>query len=242
MAVFVGLTYIIHFFLDWHWVWYLHPLSILISIGGGFLYYKYREENRNSPTQEIKYKYFVSLEKNSGTKEYFDSENEKIIDELYDSISAIMHDKFAANINFFNSEVNHYKNEEQTNTYMDYSKNVNISNSPGAIANVAEYMENVSNHVNQNLNPSTAPDEIKELVKQLMEQIANISPGIDSSKAELMGKDVKALSDEVASPQPRKSWYKLALEGIKETATTIGEVAKPVLEIVTKLMPLLLLG
>jgi hypothetical protein len=134
---------------------------------------------------------------------------------------------------------------KETITYMtnnDYSKNININNSPGAIANMADYMENVTNHVNQNLNSSTAPNEVKELVKQLAEQIAVISARIDQPKAELMGKDVKTLSEEMANPQPRKSWYKVALESIKETATTIGEIAKPVLDIIGKLSPLLLIG
>lgn len=135
---------------------------------------------------------------------------------------------------------------KETITYMtnnDYSKNVNIgSNSQVGIVNIADYMENVTNSVNQNLNSSTAPDEIKELVKQLTEQIAALSSLVDQPNVENMGKDVKTLSEEIASPQPRKSWYKLALEGIKDTATTIGEVAKPVLDIIAKLSPLLLIG
>ena len=39
---------------------------------------------------------------------------------------------------------------------------------------------------------------------------------------------------------PRKKWYEASLEGIKETALAVGEIAKPVLTIAEKLSQLLL--
>jgi hypothetical protein len=55
-----------------------------------------------------------------------------------------------------------------------------------------------------------------------------------------MARDAEALLKEATSSQPRRRWYEVSLEGLKEAAKNIGEIADPVLGIVQKLMPLLL--
>ncbi|MCF0065682.1 hypothetical protein MUK70_11425 [Dyadobacter chenwenxiniae] len=133
----------------------------------------------------------------------------------------------------------------QTAVYMtqnDNSKHINVhnENSPGAITNVADYMADVTNHVNQQLGSANSPTELKELVIQLSERIAALSSDIDTKTAETLGKDVKALSEELASTTPRKSWFSMAIESIKNVVVPLGEIAKPVLETIAKLTPLLL--
>lgn len=116
----------------------------------------------------------------------------------------------------------------------------NVTNSPGAIATVGKYISDVTATVSQQLETSSASDEVKNLMKQLSEQIAAIDPSVNPAKVEQMGKDLKALGEEMAGAEPRRRWYELSLEGIKEAATAIGEVAKPVVDIVAKLLPLLI--
>jgi ferredoxin len=115
-----------------------------------------------------------------------------------------------------------------------------IASGQGNIFNIAEYMSGITNTVNQNVSNSASSDEVKELTKKLAAQIAEISPKIDPSISQQMGSDAKVLSEEMTKPHPRKPWYEISLNGIKEAATLVGEVGKPILEIVDKLLPLLL--
>jgi hypothetical protein len=129
-------------------------------------------------------------------------------------------------------------NVERGATYVEKSVTTNVTGH-GNIVNVADFMSNVTNTVNQQLTQSAAPDDVQALIKQLVKQIEEIATKIEPQKTQQLGADVEALTKEVTSPQPRKKWYELALESIKETATTIGEVGKPILDTVKTLAPLL---
>ena len=63
---------------------------------------------------------------------------------------------------------------------------------------------------------------------------------VNPTKIQQMAGDLKTLSDEMVKAEPRRKWYELSLEGIKEAAKAIGEIGKPVIETVTKLIPLLI--
>jgi len=125
----------------------------------------------------------------------------------------------------------------------DLNMNQNITTSGiGNIVNVAEYMANVSNSVNQNVNKSQSSGEVKELIKLLMDRIATASSSVDRNIAKQMGDDVKVLSEEINRPEPRKKWYEFTLKSIKEAAEAIGEVGKPILETALRLLPILMGG
>jgi len=127
---------------------------------------------------------------------------------------------------------------------MDRSVHItaHVVNSPGAIANVAEYMSDVTSHVVQHVNESDESEEIKRLVKQLAEQISAIDPSVNPEKVKDMGDDLTTLSNEMAKSKPRRRWYEVSLEGIKEAALAIGEVGEPIVKTVTMLMPFLVVG
>ena len=124
---------------------------------------------------------------------------------------------------------------------MDRSTHITnqVTNSPGAIANVAQYMSDVTSSVTQQVDGCAASDDIKELVKELAERIAAIDSSVGPEQAKQMARDLKTLSEEMAKSQPRRKWYELSLEGIKEAAVAIGEIGKPIVETVTRLTPLL---
>jgi hypothetical protein len=129
-----------------------------------------------------------------------------------------------------------------TTTHTDHSTHITsaINNSPGAIANVAQHMAHVANQVTQQVNESAMSEDVKQLVKQLTEQIVAIDATVNPTKVQQMAGDLKTLSDEMVKAEPRRKWYELSLEGIKEAAKAIGEIGKPVIETVTKLIPLLI--
>lgn len=126
---------------------------------------------------------------------------------------------------------------EEGGTYVE--KNVTVSGQ-GNIVNVADYMSNVTNTVNQTLSQSSAPAEVQELVKTLTKQIEELANKIDPATTQQMGSDVETLSKEIASAKPRRKWYEVSLEGLKEAAEAVGELGKPILQTIKALSPLLL--
>jgi hypothetical protein len=125
------------------------------------------------------------------------------------------------------------------NLVLDKSINLNQSGT-GNIANIAEFMSNVTNNVNNNLEKSQTSEDVKALIKQLTDQIKDISSRADPKTTQRMASDLQTLSSEVAQPEPRRAWYELSLKGLKEAAEAVGSIATPIVATVTKLMPLLL--
>jgi len=124
-------------------------------------------------------------------------------------------------------------------TYVEKAVTINQSGT-GNILNVAEFMNNVTNTVNTNLAESKAGDEVKALIKELNDQIAKVGQAADPKLTQQMGQDLQTLSAELAQPEPRRKWYELSLDGIKEAAEAVGEIAGPVVKTVQKLALLLL--
>ena len=93
------------------------------------------------------------------------------------------------------------------------------------------------------LQESSLEDETKQLLEQLLTAVTAVNKQVAPDKvdeAEAMVRDAKALVDEATSAKPRRRWYEVSVEGLKEAANNIGEIADPVLDIVKKLLPLLL--
>ena len=118
-------------------------------------------------------------------------------------------------------------------------KQVNVSGT-GNVVNVAEYMSNVTNTVNNNLAESNADQEVKKLIDDLAGEIERIADKIDPVQLKKMGKNIEALSNEVASEEPEQRWYEVSIEGLKDAAQAVGAIADPVFSIVKKLSALLL--
>jgi len=90
---------------------------------------------------------------------------------------------------------------------------------------------------------SEIDENVKTLLDQLLKAVTEVSKKASEDKAaeaETMARDVEALVKEAASSKPRRKWYQVCLDDLKQVATGVGEIAVPVLEIVNKLSPLLL--
>ena len=86
-------------------------------------------------------------------------------------------------------------------------------------------------------------NDLKTQLDQLLKTINEISKKATPEQIETtqkMAQDAETLVKEAASSNPRRRWYELSLEGLKEAATSIGEIASPVLKIVKEIGPLLL--
>jgi hypothetical protein len=90
---------------------------------------------------------------------------------------------------------------------------------------------------------SNLDDETKKLLQQLLTAINEVNKNAAPKQVETaksMVREAVDLINEATGPKPRRKWYEVSIEGLKQAAANIGEVAMPVLEIVGKLTPLLL--
>lgn len=117
-----------------------------------------------------------------------------------------------------------------------HTKTINIGSGStiNAPVTIADHLERSFNTLQQ------AHDnrELTELMRQLLQQIAQAAEAAPDEVG-AMASDAEVLSKEIASGNPRRKWYELSLQGIKDAAEALGEVGKPILETAGKLLPLL---
>lgn len=85
---------------------------------------------------------------------------------------------------------------------------------------------------------SEAPDDVKDLLRDLGKSVASMTERLPNEKAEEVARDLDALTSEATSSAPRRRWWELSVESIRQVATTIedaAEVGKPVVDVLTRL-------
>jgi hypothetical protein len=113
-------------------------------------------------------------------------------------------------------------------------RSVNITNSNiNAPVVIADTIQNAFNTVEQ----SGLEDQLKETLQQLIKAVTEISNSIPQDQAQSMANDVEALSKELTTSK-RPSTVQRILGDIRDTATTVGQIATPVLDLIGKLSPL----
>lgn len=120
----------------------------------------------------------------------------------------------------------------------EQSIKIGDNNTIGGSVVAAEKIENSFNRLQE----SKANDEVKTLLEQLLSEIQALNAKVPSTQAQQltdMAGDVETLMTETGRETPRPKQYQLSLEGIKEAAVTLGDIAKPVLAVAEKLAPLL---
>ncbi len=122
-----------------------------------------------------------------------------------------------------NIYANHYtEDKSMSKTSVKIGNNNTIHGSVVA----AEKIEKSFNSLQQ----STAAPEVKELLTQLLNEIKALNAKVpDSQEIKDISEDAETLINESNRESPRKKQYEFSLEGIKNTATTLGDIAKPVL-------------
>lgn len=107
------------------------------------------------------------------------------------------------------------------------------------VANTGSIKGNVTNTVNL-VDKSDQPDEVKELIKKLADQVQQIDPAVEPTEVKRLNRHLDDLGKEISSEEPDPQRYQISLDGLKKAAEAIGEIARPVVETVTALLPLLL--
>lgn len=99
----------------------------------------------------------------------------------------------------------------------------------------AETISNCLNTVQQA--DDTSPD-LKAVLNELLENIKalnNQAPTTQAPLIETLSRETETLITEIASPQPRKRYALLSLEGIKEAAISLEAAATPILAVAEKI-------
>jgi hypothetical protein len=86
---------------------------------------------------------------------------------------------------------------------------------------------------------STAAPELKKWLETLSQSVAEMTKGLPEERAVQAAADLRTLTTEALSKEPRKKWYELSAEGLVEAAKAVGEVAAPVVTAVKAIIGLL---
>jgi len=130
--------------------------------------------------------------------------------------------------------------QSQTTMADNRTYTVNVQNSQNVVFNIADFISDVSITVRDNVSKANIDGHARELMMRLLEQVNLVIPQVPADIAQQMGNDVKALSNEIAQPVPRRKWYEVSLDGLKEAATAVGAIGQPILQVVSELSKLLL--
>jgi hypothetical protein len=81
--------------------------------------------------------------------------------------------------------------------------------------------------------------DVNVLLEQLLSEIKLLNGKVPEQAIQTLSEESETLITEAIKEQPRKKYLGLSLEGIKEAALALKEIGEPILEIATKLSPLL---
>ena len=84
-----------------------------------------------------------------------------------------------------------------------------------------------------------APDNLKDLLKSLAGDVEKVIEHLPKEKAEGIVNDLQSFLNEAISKKPRKKWWELSVNGIKEAARTVGTIGLSALKNMDKIIPLL---
>ncbi len=101
---------------------------------------------------------------------------------------------------------------------------------------VAHSIKNSFNKVDE----ADISGELKALLKELADAIGKMSEVLPEETAEAAATDLEVIISEVTSKKPRRRWWQIGIEGLKQIAQNTGEVGVPVILITAKISQLLL--
>lgn len=126
-------------------------------------------------------------------------------------------------------------NVERAAVHQERIINIGANTTVNAPVTIADSIEASFNRLEQ----SSMDDRLKDLLRQLGEAVAVAARDAPADAGSQLANDVDTLTKELSSPSPRPAWYRLALDGLRETAAKLGAVAVPVLEATAAIASLL---
>lgn len=90
----------------------------------------------------------------------------------------------------------------------------------------------VSGNSTNSFNKSSQPSELESLLKFLAQEINSVKSCLPAEKAELIQEDFDRFIAEAKKEKPSQKWYSISAQGLVSAAKTVGEVGKPILELI----------
>ena len=83
-------------------------------------------------------------------------------------------------------------------------------------------------------------DELKELLKKLAMEVGKLNEVLPKDNAQQVARDLDTLTAEITSKSPRKELWQFTADSLKKAAMNVGEIGKPILELLAQIVPLLI--
>lgn len=122
--------------------------------------------------------------------------------------------------------------EKKDNIEIQIGNNANIS---GNFV-VAKTIENSFNKIDS----SDLTNDIKELLKQLSTEVTKMTEHLSDEEAKDIADDLETLIDKTTCEKPKRKWWSVSIDGLTKAAENLGKVGEPVLELLSKIAPLLI--
>ena len=137
----------------------------------------------------------------------------------------------------------HIENVEHIgDTMMDNRKTSTVGDNKGIVMTADTIRDNelaVDNRkAKRTIKEALSSDEVKALITLLDKELSKLP--CDSNHTKRMGRDLKTIKEDMVDEEPRgQKWYEVTLDGLKEAAVAMGEMAAPIATTVAKLKVLL---
>jgi hypothetical protein len=99
--------------------------------------------------------------------------------------------------------------------------------------------EKIKNSFNQ-ADKADAPDELRDLLKELAVAVGKMSESLPKDEAKKVARDLETLTEEAISAEPRRRWWELSIDGLKQAARNVGEIGLPVIRLASAISTILL--
>jgi len=123
--------------------------------------------------------------------------------------------------------------------HVEQAMSVNVTLGDGTVIHgdfvVANSIKESFNRVKQSL----GDEKLKDALQRLASQVGTLVEKLEPDTAQKAADALETLTKEAARPKPRREWWELSLEGLKDAAASVRDIGQPVIETVKTLVPLL---
>jgi hypothetical protein len=116
--------------------------------------------------------------------------------------------------------------------------NIEHSTIHGTVAKTIQDSFNTVSTASAGQEVKTVLGELHKAVLTMLEE-AKAKGKLTEEQQAAVARDLESLSNEAVATSPRRKWYQLSAESLKEAAKTLGEIGTPVLELTTRVLALL---
>jgi GTPase SAR1 family protein len=134
--------------------------------------------------------------------------------------------------------IHHHYHEHREQVLVDQSSRQLIFGDGATIHGdiaVAEQIRSSFNKAGQ----AQVGDELRAILQELIQAVAEIATQLPRIQAQDLADDLKTLTDQATKEHPRRKWWQLSSEGIREAAKAAGTIGEKALSLLDKLLPLL---